>query len=302
MTARVWGLLVALSILWGGSFFFIGLAVRDWPPLSIAASRVVIAAVVLLPVLYLLGRRLPREPGVWRAFLVIGLLNNAIPFSLIIWAQGHIPSGLASILNATTPVSTALVAHVFTTDEKLTANRMLGVLLGVAGVAIMLGADLLSGLGRDLLAQGAVLLATLSYACAGVYGRRFRRMQLEPLVVATGQLSVSSLLLVPLALLVDRGWQLPWPGLPATAALLALGLLSTALAYVIFFRVMAAAGSNVNLVTLLVPVSAILLGVLVLGESLLPRHLIGFGIIALGLVAIDGRLLALLRRAGAHSG
>lgn len=296
MTAQVWGLLLALSVLWGGSFFFIAIVVRELPPLTIVAIRVIVAALILLPALYLLGRSLPRDGAVWRAFLVMGLLNNAIPFSLIVWGQGQIPSGLASILNATTPISTALVAHVFTTDEKLTANRLIGVLLGLAGVVAMLGPDMLSGLGHNVPAQVACLLATLSYACSGVYGRRFRRMNVEPLVVSSGQLIMSSLILVPLALLVERGWQLPLPSLEAIAALLGLAVLSTALAYVLFFRVMAAAGSNANLVTLLVPVSAILLGALVLGERLEPRHFIGIGAIALGLAAIDGRLLGRLRR------
>ncbi|MEK9969022.1 MAG: DMT family transporter [Ferrovibrio sp.] len=302
MTARVWLLLIVLSILWGGSFFFIGVAVQALPPFTIVAARVGLALLVLLPVLRLLGFSLPRDRRVWIAFLGMGLLNNVIPFTLFVWAQGQVPSGLASILNATTPISTALVAHVFTTDEKLTPNRIIGVLLGVAGVVLMLGPDLLSGLGNNLLAQGACLLATLSYAFAGVYGRRFRRMDVAPLVTTAGQLTVSSAVMLPLALLIDRAWLLPLPGWPVLAALLGLAVLSTALAYVIFFRVMATAGSNVNLVTLLVPVSAILLGVLVLNETLLPRHLFGFGVIALGLAAIDGRLLALVRGRPRHSG
>jgi len=297
MTARDWGLLLALSVLWGGSFFFVGLAVRDLPPLTIVACRVGIAVLVLLPVLHLAGLRLPRDRAAWLAFLGMGILNNAIPFSLIVWAQGAIPSGLAAILNATTPISTALVAHAFTGDEKLSANRIAGVLLGLAGVVVLLGPELLvSGLAGNMAAQGAVLLATLSYACAGVFGRCFRRMGVPPLATATGQLIASSSLLLPLALIVDRPWLLPLPPLPVLGALAALALLSTALAYVLFFRVMAAAGSNVNLVTLLVPVSAILLGVLVLGESLAPRHLAGMAVIALGLVAVDGRLWRRLRR------
>jgi drug/metabolite transporter (DMT)-like permease len=295
MTGRVWLLLGVLSLLWGGSFFFIGIAVRELPPLTIVASRVALAALVLLPALHLMGQNLPRERRIWLAFFGMGLLNNVIPFTLIVWGQSQIPSGLASILNATTPISTAIVAHVFTSDEKLTANRMLGVLLGLAGVAVMLGADLLGGLGQNIAAQAACLLATLSYACAGVFGRRFRRMAVPPPVTAGGQLIASTIMLLPLAALVDRPWTLALPGWPVLAALLALAVLSTALAYVIFFRVMAAAGSNVNLVTLLVPVSAILLGVLVLGETLLPRHLLGFGIIALGLLAIDGRVLRWLK-------
>lgn len=296
MTGQVWGLLLGLSVLWGGSFFFIGVAVRELPPLTIVAVRVATAAIILVPVIHLLGRRLPRDLALWRAFFVIGLLNNMIPFTLFVWAQGQIPSGLASILNATTPISTALVAHVFTQDEKLTVNRMIGVLLGFAGVIAMLGPDLISGLGHNVPAQAACLLATLSYALAGVYGRRFRQLQVEPLVVAGGQLIASSLVLVPLALLVDRSLSLPLPSWQTCAALLGLAALSTAFAYVIFFRVMATAGSNVNLVTLLVPVSAILLGVLVLGEVLEPRHFVGIAVIALGLVAIDGRLLRMVRR------
>ncbi len=296
MTGRAWLLLLALSVLWGGSFFFVGVAVHELPPLTIAASRVGLAALALLAVLRLSGVALPRDPLVWRAFLVMGLLNNVIPFSLIIWAQGQIPSGLASILNATTPISTALVAHAFTTDEKLTPNRAAGVLLGLAGVVILLGPDLLAGLGGNVMAQGAVLVATVSYACAATFGRRFRRLGVPPLATASGQLLGSSAILLPLALLAERSWLLPLPSLPVLAALLALALVSTALAYVIFFRVMAQAGSNVNLVTLLVPVSAILLGVLVLGEALSLRHFAGMAVIALGLAAIDGRALRLLRR------
>ena len=303
MTAQVWLLLLALSVLWGGSFFFVGVAVPALPPLTIVAVRVVLAALVLLLILHAMGIVLPRRRDLWLAFFGMGLLNNVIPFTLIVWGQGQIPSGLASILNATTPICTALVAHAFTTDEKLTPNRILGVLLGVAGVAVMLGTDLLDlRLADTLLAQGACLLATLSYACAGVFGRRFRRMDVPPLVTAGGQLVASSVILLPLALLTDRPWILPLPGWPVLAALAALAVLSTALAYVIFFRVMAAAGSNVNLVTLLVPVSAILLGVLVLGETLLPRHLFGFCIVALGLAAIDGRLLALFRKKPVYPG
>ena len=298
MTGQVWGLLLGLSILWGGSFFFIAVIVRELPPFTITALRVSLAALVLVPVLHLLGRRLPRDPMLWRAFATVSLLNNIIPFILIVWAQSQIPSGLASILNATTPIWTALVAHMLTLDEKLTVNRVIGVLLGFAGVAAMLGPDLLSGLGHNVPAQCAVLLATLSYAFSGVYGRRFRRLGVEPMVVAGGQLTCASLMAIPLALLVDRSWTLPMPSLEVIAALLGLAVLSTALAYVIFFRVMAAAGSNVNLVTLLVPVSAILLGVLVLGETLEPRHYLGIVVIALGLAAIDGRLLARLRQSG----
>ena len=296
MDRRAWMGLLLLSVLWGGSFFFVGVAVKEVPPLTVAAIRVIVAAIVLLAVLKLTGLTLPRRREVWHAFLIMGLLNNAVPFSLTFWGQTHIPSGLASILNATTPISTVLVAHVFSDDEKLTPGRLLGVLTGFAGVALMIGPDLLSGLGRNVLAQGACLLATLSYACGAVYSRRFGRLGVVPMQVAGGQFVGSSLILLPLALLVEQSWQIPLPSWPAMAAILALAVVSTALGFVIYFRVMAVAGSNVNLVTLLVPVSAILLGVLVLGESLLPRHFGGMAVIALGLAAIDGRVFTMLRK------
>lgn len=296
MKTQDWLLLFALSVLWGGSFFFIGVAVRELPPLTIVAARVCLAAVILLAVLRVAGLSLPREGEVWLAFFGMGFLNNVVPFTLIVWAQGQIPSGVASILNATTPISTALVAHALTTDEKLTANRIIGVLIGLAGVGAMLGSEVVSGLGDHVLAQGAVLLGTVSYAFAAVFGRRFRRLGVPPLLTANGQLIASSVMLLPLALLVEQSWALPRPSPATIAAVLGLAVLSTALAYVLFFRVLASAGSNVNLVTLLVPVSAILLGVLVLGESLSTRHVVGIAGIALGLAAIDGRVLRLFRR------
>ncbi len=299
MDNRAWAGLLFLSVLWGGSFFFVGVAVTEVPPLTIAAIRVLLAAVILQIVLRLSGLVLPWRREVWQGFLVSGLLNNAIPFSLFFWAQSQIPSGLASILNAMTPIFTVLVAHVFTADEKLTPPRLLGVLIGFTGVTVMIGTDLLSGIGHNVLAQGACLLATLSYALGAVYSRRFSRLGVAPMQVAGGQFIASSAILVPLALLVEQSWQIATPSWPAIAAIVALAVLSTALGFVIYFRVMTVAGSNVNLVTLLVPVSAILLGALVLGEQLAPRHFAGMAIIALGLLAIDGRVLSLIRRSRA---
>lgn len=294
MDNRAWAGLLVLSVLWGGSFFFVGVAVTEVPPLTIAAVRVLLAAMILQAVLRVCGLTLPWRREVWQAFVVTGLLNNAIPFSLFFWAQTQIPSGLASILNAMTPIFTVLVAHVFTADEKLTPGRLLGVLIGFAGVAVMIGADLLAGLGRNVLAQAACLLATLSYAFGAVYSRRFGRLGVAPMQVAGGQFVASSAILLPLALLVEQSWQLALPSWTAIAAIVALAVASTALGFVIYFRVMAVAGSNVNLVTLLVPVSAILLGSLVLDEQLAPRHFAGMAVIALGLAAIDGRVLRIL--------
>ncbi len=287
MSATDWLLLVALSILWGGSFFFTKLVVLVLPPLTVAFGRVAIAAAILIVLARATGIALPGRLS-WRPYLVMGLLNNAIPFALIFWGQTHIPSGLAAILNATTPLFTVLVAHWATADEKLTAARLAGVAAGLAGVIVMIGPDLLRDIGGNVLGQFAVLLAAVSYAFAGVYGRRFRGE--PPLRVAAGQLVASSALLAPVAILLDRPWTLPPPGMATIAALVALAALSTALAYLIYFRILARAGAtNVLLVTFLIPVSAILLGTLVLGEQLEPRHLVGMAAIGIGLAAIDGR-------------
>ncbi|SDM23677.1 Threonine/homoserine efflux transporter RhtA [Methylobacterium phyllostachyos] len=293
MTAPEWAMLVGLSILWGGSFFFTRVALAALPPFTLVALRVGLAALVLNLFLALRGTRLPREPAVWLAFLGMGLLNNAVPFNLIVWGQTQIASGLAAILNATTPLVTVALAHLATEDERMTGHRLAGVVIGLIGVAVMVGPDALAGLGSTFLAQLAVLGAALSYACASIFGRRFRRMAVPPLTVATGQVTASTLLILPIALEVDAPWTLPMPGLTVWGAVLGAALLSTALAYIVFFRILATAGAtNISLVTFLIPVSAILLGAVVLGERLDSRHFIGMALIAGGLTAIDGRILA----------
>ena len=293
MTASDWALLLLLSLIWGGSFLFIGVAVKELPPFTIVASRVVIAALVLRLAVGVMGVAIPRERTVWAAFFGMGILNNVIPFSLIVWGQQHIASGLASILNATTPLFTVLVAHFLTADERLTGRKLAGVIVGFVGVAVMIGGAAFDDWGTNVMAQLAVLGAALSYAVSGVFGRRFRAMGISPMATAAGQISASSMILLPLALLADRPWALPVPSMGTVMSLAALALLSTAFAYIIFFRVLGRAGAtNAGLVTFIVPVSAILLGVLVLGETLEPRHFAGMGLIGAGLILLDGRLPA----------
>ncbi len=297
MTAADWGLLGLLSLLWGGSFFFNQVAVAELPPLTVVAARVVLAAAVLWAVLRARGEAAPRTPAALVAFAGMGVLNNAIPFTLIVWGQTQIASGVAAILNASTPLFTVLLAHVLTRDERLTPARVAGVVVGFLGVAVMMGGAALGGSGAAVAAQAACIVAAASYACATLWGRRFRALGVPPLATAAGQLTASTLLLAPLALIVDRPWSLPAPGPAALASLVGVALLSTALAYVLFFRILARAGAtNLSLVTFLIPVSAILLGVVVLGETLLPRHLAGMALIGLGLAAIDGRAFDRLRR------
>jgi drug/metabolite transporter (DMT)-like permease len=295
MGALEWALLVALSLLWGASFFFVGIAVRALPPVTIVAVRVAGAALILNLVLALLGERLPGGARLWAAFAGMAVLNNAVPFLLFTWGQAAIPSGLAAILNATTPLFAVFVAHCLTPDEKLSAPRLAGALTGFAGVVAMVGPSALSGVGTDIVAQLACLVAACSYALAGIFGRRFRRLNVSPLVTATGQVTASSTLLVPSALMLETPWRLPSPGAETWAALTGLAALSTALGYILYFRILAAAGAtNILLVTFLIPVSAILLGAAFLGEQVSAGQLAGMALIGAGLALIDGRVLALM--------
>lgn len=290
-----WAMLIALSILWGGSFFFGEVALSSLPPLTVALCRVGLAAATLLCVGVLLGRRLPPPGRVWGAFLVMGALNNAVPFTLILWGQTHIAGGLAAILNATTPLFTVVLAHVLTRDEPLTALKGTGVLFGIGGVAVMIGTDVLHGLGDNVTAQVAVLGGALSYAFAGIYGRRFRDQ--PALVTATGQLCASTVLLAPLALAFEQPWTLALPGAAVLASIAGLALLSTALGYILYFRILQRSGAtNLMLVTFLIPPTAIVLGALVLHEVLEPRHFAGLAFVAVGLACIDGRLVSRARR------
>ncbi|MDF3606054.1 DMT family transporter [Paracoccus sp. DMF-8] len=296
MAPSDWAQLLLLSLIWGGSFFLIAVAVKGLPVLTIVALRVSIAALVLWGVLLVTGRRMPRGRAVWASFAVMGLANNAIPFSLIVFAQTQIPSGLASILNATTPLWTVLVSAIFLSDEPPSAAKLGGVVLGLGGVAVMMGLDSLAGHGMALLPQMAMLGAAVSYALSGAYGRRFSRMGIDPMASATGMLTASSVMLIPMAL-ATGGIPGPEVALHVWAAVATLGIICTGFAYVLFFGILGRAGAtNISLVTFLVPVSAIMLGWLFLGEKLSFAHGIGIAMIAGGLALIDGRLAA--RRRG----
>jgi drug/metabolite transporter (DMT)-like permease len=303
MGRREWSMLVVLSVLWGGSFLFVGVSVRELPPITVAALRVALAALALVAVLQMRGASLPRSAAVWRAFLLMGVLNNVIPFTLIAWGQSHIAAGLASILGATTPLFTVVVAHYFTSDEKMNAQRLVGVAVGFGGVVVLMGSSALRAIGADLLAQAAILAAAFFYAVSGVYARRFNRMGVAPLATTAGMLTVSSAVLIPAALIIERPWTLPTPSAMVLASILALAFVSTAFAYLLYFRILATAGTtNLLLVTFLIPVSAIALGALVLGERLEPKHFAGMALIGIGLAAIDGRPFAAARRLLSGSG
>jgi drug/metabolite transporter (DMT)-like permease len=292
-----WSMLVLLSMLWGGSYFFVEIALLEWSPLLIVAVRVVIACVVIWGIVLAAGLPVPRSKSAWMAFFWMGLLNNIFPFLLIVWGQKGIESGLAAILTAAAPIFSVIVAGVWLKDEPLTRARFLGAVLGFIGVIILIGPSALEGLDASLLAQLAVLGGALSYAFAGTYARRFPRMNIDPIVAAAGQLLMSSLIMILLASTFEAPSQLIESSAKVWMAIGLMAVFSTALAYILYFRLLASAGAtNAILVTLLIPVTAILLGTLFLDERLQWLHFLGMAVIGLGLSVIDGRLWHRFRR------
>lgn len=293
MSLLEWSMLLLLALVWGGTFFFAAVAVVEVPPMTIAFIRVAGGAAILLLVLRVMGVSMPRDRSVWAAFLFMGLMNNAIPFSLIFWAQTELASGVASILNAMMPVFTVIAAHFLTTDERMTGARLLGVLLGFFGVAVLIGTPV----GGSLLAHLAILAAGVSYSFASIFGKRFGRLGVKPMATATGQLVASAVLLFPVAMLVEQPWTNAFPSNAAVVSLLGMVVFSTALAYFLYFRILSTAGAtNTALVTLLIPAFAIVLGVVFLDEVLTLQQFAGMLIIATGLAAIDGRVFRVLKR------
>ena len=289
-----WGLLILLGAIWGGSFFFARIAVAEIPPLTLVLLRVGIAAIALHLWLALRGPSFALALPHWQLFLALGITNNVIPFSLIFLGQTELGAGIASVLNSTTPFWTIVIANAVTSDEKLSWNKVVGVLFGIAGTAIMIGPGLIAGLGGPVWAKFALIGASVSYAVALLVARHLRVV--PPTVVATGQLTVSTLVMLPIALLAGGSAGFIGTSAHVWAAVFGLALLSTSFAYLLYFVIIARAGAtNASLVTLIVPVSAILLGALFLGERLELVDFAGMALIAIGLVTIDGRLLSAAR-------
>lgn len=290
MGQRAWGLLVTLSILWGGSFFFVKLALRELPPFTIVFIRVSLAAIALSILVWSSGQSMPRSFNRWQEFFVMGALNNLIPFSLIVWGQTQITSSLAAILNATTPIFTVILAHFLTQDERFSSKRLIGTAFGVCGVMVLMRPQTILGLNLMNLGQLAILGAACSYGFAGIYGKRFR--SLPSTVAAAGMLISTSVMLFPFVLLVDHPWTFH-PGWSTVLSILGLSLFSTALAYLLYFRLLATVGAtNLLLVTFLIPISALVLGALVLKEQVQWVEVAGMSLIFAGLAAIDGRIVS----------
>ncbi|HTV67312.1 MAG TPA: DMT family transporter [Rhizobiaceae bacterium] len=289
MSAGDWARLILLGLIWGGSFFFARVAVAEIHPIALVLFRVAIAAAALHIYLGIAGPSF-RLAFPWAGrFVALAILNNVIPFSLIFAGQTELGAGLASVLNATTPFWTIIIANLMTSDEKITANKVAGVLLGIAGTAVMIGPGLLASLGGPVWAKFALIGASVSYGLALIVAKGFRGV--PPAIVATGQLTASTVIMIPIVLIVVGTQGLFSASAGVWAAVFGLALLSTAFAYILYFNLVAAAGAtNASLVTLLVPVSAILLGALFLGERLEPFEFAGMALIGAGLVVIDGRI------------
>lgn len=293
MKPSEWAMLVLLSIFWGGSFFFVEIALRGFQPFALVFLRVTIAALILLVVVYIRGQRMPTSLKTWGAYVVMGTLNNTIPFCLIVWGQTRIDSGVASILNATTPIFTVLLAHFLTSDEHLTVRKLMGVLIGFFGVYLMMSPELKNGFSWRGLGQIAILGAAISYSFAGIFGKRFKNE--SPMVTSTGMLICSTIMMAPLAIF-SGSLGASVLSMQAIAAVIGIAAISTSMAYLLYFRILASAGAtNVLLVTFLIPVSALLLGIGVLGEVVRVLEYVGMGCIFMGLIVIDGRALKWIR-------
>ena len=294
ISLNTWLMIIALSIIWGGSFLFGRILMLEWPPFTVVFLRVLFAAIVLWIFVGLARKQIPISWKFAASLLLMGILNNVVPFSLILIGQKEIGSGLASVVNAMTPIWTLIIANALTDDEKITGNKILGIISGFAGVAVLVGTDLFEGLTASAFAQVAVLGATISYGFAGVWGKRFRSH--DPVLVSTGQLTASSLVMLPVAVMLEDPFALEVTGPHLVYSMLGLSVLCTALAYILFFRILAASGAtSVSLVTFLVPVSAILLGMVFLGENMDIGDVVGMVLIIIGLALVDGRVLERIR-------
>ena len=283
-----WMLLVGLSILWGGSYLFMKLAVLTVPLFTIVLGRVSIAALALLIVLTISGTGIPKGRRIWVAFFGMGIFNNVIPMSLIVFSQNSISVGLASILNSITPLFTILVAHMTTNDERLTFRKLVGISFGIMGVVMLMGPELVDNFGVAALGEWACLGAALSYACANTFGRRFVQLGTKPMQTAFGQVVASTVILAPLVIVVDQPWTISNPGFLPVLSILALGLFCTALAYVIYFQILARSGATaIALVTFMIPPSAILMGWLALGEQISSQDFLGMSLIGVGLFSVN---------------
>lgn len=290
MSTSAWLILLLLAALWGGSFVFSKVAVSQVTPLTLVLARVLLAAITLHVVCLFTGVRLLTTMKAWVAYFVMGLLNNVIAFSLIFWGQQSIEASLSAILTGATPFFTVLIAGLVLADERFSTAKVIGLIIGFAGVVLVIGPRHVLGLGEHLLAELAIVGAALAYGFSGVWGRRFAGE--NPLATATGQLTAASVMMIPIAFYFERPLELGPLSTPVITSVLALAIVSTAIAYLLFFKVLKMAGAtNTSLVTMLVPVFTMVIAVPTLGESIDALKLLGLIVIGIGLAVLDGRIL-----------
>lgn len=277
-------LLLTLATLWGASYTFIKIGVETIPPVTLIAVRTLIAATILVAVIKMRGLSMPRDRATWARFLFQACLNSVIPFTLIAWAEQTVDAGLATILNATTPIFTFLLTVVIVRHEPVSVRKFLGVAAGLTGVCLIIGTEAFNGVGQALWAQLAVLLASLAYAGAAIFGKNFR--DLDPMMPAAGSMISGAIILLPISLVIDRPWTLD-PSTESVLALLGLSVFSTALAFVIFFHLVRALGSvgTTAQAYLRVPIG-VGIGVVFLGETLTSTAGIGLVCVIAGVVAM----------------
>lgn len=291
-----WGLIALQSMLWGSAYFFIAVAQPELPAFTIAALRTIPASAALLLIVLSLGYRLPATRAEWRLFVLFSAFNSVLPFVLIVWGQARITAGMAAILNATAPLFGIFLAHLLTHDEKLSWNKVAGIIVGIAGVGILVGYDFAAGSSADVLARLALIAAPVCYVCANIFARR-KLGHYPPFVIAMMQMVGAIFVAFPLALIIDQPWTLPMPSLKALGAIAGMGLFGSALASLCHYTVLQRAGTtNALLVTLIMPLTPIALGGLFLGERLTARDMTGAAVIAVALIVIDGRVLRAFRR------
>jgi drug/metabolite transporter (DMT)-like permease len=295
MTPRAWALMALLGLIWGGSFPATAIALTELSFWSTVAIRVTSAALFLWAFILIRRYPLPRDLRTWAILLSLGLIGNALPFSLITWGQTTVPAGLAAILNASTAIFGVLTAAIFFRDERLTARKLTGVLLGITGLTTAIGIGALRSFDVTSLGQMALVAASVSYGLTGVVGKIALR-DVAPQVVATGMLTGAALIMAPLALWID-GWPAPHHSAHVWAAIAYSAIVATSLAYIIYYHMLGMIGAgNAGMTTLIVAPVAIILGAVLLQENLPPRAYAGFLILACGLLILDGRILRLFRK------
>jgi len=294
--AAEFALLFLLATLWGGSYTFIKLGVATIPPVTLIAARTAVAGLLLLAIMRVRGLRLPRDAETWRRFLFQACLNSVIPWTMIAWGERSLDAGLATILNSTSPIFTFFLTFAITRHEVLSVRKLFGVLAGLAGICLIVGVQALDGLGEQLVAEIATVMAAVCYAGGAIFSRGFKG--LDPMAPAAGSLLCGAAILIPVSLVLDRPWTLA-PSASSLMALLGLAVFSTALAFVIYFRLIQTLGSvsTTAQAYLRVPLG-VALGVMWLGETLTPTAWIGLGCVVIGVAAMT----IPAREVAAHTG